>query len=908
MTLLDTERLKYYATVVLDSNDAIIIIDLQGKIKEWNKGAEKTYGYTAEEMIGKNIETIITKEHKKSAREQIRKIISGKPTFRAEQEIKTKTGKAIHVDITYTPIKEHGKITGIATTERDITEKKKAEGELKKEKEFSHSLLNTAQAIILLLDKKGRITYFNPYMEEISGYKLEEMQGRDWFSDLLPKRDRPRIKKLFLKSVGGIQTKGNINPIITKKGEEKLIEWYDKTIKDDQGQVAGILAIGQDVTEKKKTEEELKASGKTFEDLYETSTALNGTTDEILDKICNKVHELFDGYFVLINYAQEGEFHFKAGCNLPKVILKLGKEKIEGTICSHILENKKPLFTNELQNAKCPTCKTPYSKDSAVKAFGLNTYFGVPLVFSDNSVHGTLCILFKDKKEPFSHKETKILTLLGKRVAIELEREQNETRVRETEEHYKDIVEHTPEIVIETDLNGKVTYANPSALKTFNYSLKEVKGTSLIKYIHNNERQIAKKMLELGLSGSQKPIETTGTTKYGRELTILNNSSPIFKHGKLTGLTIFGQNITEEKKAEEEVKKSEEKYRSLYTSSADAIMTLEPPDWRFTAGNPATVKMFKCKNEKEFTSKAPYEWSPKYQPDGQTSATKALKMINKAMQEGTNFFEWVHRRATGEDFSATVLLTRLELGGKRFLQATVRDVSQIKKSEKELRKSEKTFRDLYETSTAITGTCDDVLKQLCKKVREIFDGFFVLVNYAKAEEFNFRAGCNLPKLILKLGRQPIKGTICSHVLENKKTLFTNELQKAKCQTCKEPYRNDALIKIFKLKTYFGIPLVFSDGRVRGTLCTVFKDRKEPFTPKEIEIYSVLAKRAAIELERDEEEKALKKRTQELQEAYDEIKAKNEELEKFAKFTAGREIKMIQLKKQVELLEKRNEKH
>ena len=63
---------------------------------------------------------------------------------------------------------------------------------------------------------------------------------------------------------------------------------------------------------------------------------------------------------------------------------------------------------------------------------------------------------------------------------------------------------------------------------------------------------------------------------------------------------------TERKEANEELNASEERYRSLFISSHDAAMTLEPPDWKFTAANPATLEMFKAKNEKEFLSYEPW--------------------------------------------------------------------------------------------------------------------------------------------------------------------------------------------------------------------------------------------------------------------------------------------------------------
>lgn len=142
-----------------------------------------------------------------------------------------------------------------------------------------------------------------------------------------------------------------------------------------------------------------------------------------------------------------------------------------------------------------------------------------------------------------------------------------------------------------------------------------------------------------------------------------------------------------------------ERFALLYETSNDAIMTLEPPDWKFTSGNPATVKMFKAKDEKGFVSAAPWQLSPEKQPDGRLSSEKAKEMIEKAMREGKNYFEWTHKRLDGEVFPATVLLSRLTVGEKTFLQATVRDISERDGIEKELKKSKEFFKAAAETTS-----------------------------------------------------------------------------------------------------------------------------------------------------------------------------------------------------------------
>lgn len=139
-----------------------------------------------------------------------------------------------------------------------------------------------------------------------------------------------------------------------------------------------------------------------------------------------------------------------------------------------------------------------------------------------------------------------------------------------------------------------------------------------------------------------------------------------------TGLSKSEIGVGDAVKAKEE---AEEKYRLLYESSADAIMTLEPPSWKFTAGNPSAIKMFAAKDEKDFTSRAPWEFSPRKQPDKKLSSKGAKMMIEKALKEGSVLFNWTHRRLNGEEFPASVLLTRVKTKDKEYIQATVRDLT-----------------------------------------------------------------------------------------------------------------------------------------------------------------------------------------------------------------------------------------
>jgi PAS domain S-box-containing protein len=200
-------------------------------------------------------------------------------------------------------------------------------------------------------------------------------------------------------------------------------------------------------------------------------------------------------------------------------------------------------------------------------------------------------------------------------------------------------------------------------------------------------------------SGSSRLlIEEPQTTPEGNTITLLSSKIPLrSSKGEISGMIGTYLDITARKQMENALRASEGKFRSLFESSRDAIMTTEPPSWKFTSGNPAAVKMLGAKSEEEFILHGIADLSPDLQPDGRTSAGKAKEIIETILREGSHFFEWTFRRLGGEEFRADMLVTRMEQGGKVILQATVRDITERKRAETALRESNQKFQDLFDS-------------------------------------------------------------------------------------------------------------------------------------------------------------------------------------------------------------------
>jgi PAS domain S-box-containing protein len=244
----EEENLRRFATVVRDSNDAITIQDFAGRITAWNHGAELMYGYGEEEALLMNIERLTASDKIAEQKEFIRRLIAGEAITSFETRRVTKDGRVLNVWMTVSKLLDDvGNPIGLASTERDITERKRTEEQIAEQA----ALLDKARGAILVRDLDGKFLYWNKGAERMYGWTSQEAVGRTVLE--IHRTDPKKFEEINELIISQGEWNGEILHL-TKDGREITCDLNCTLIRDDEGRPKSILMISTDITEKKKLE------------------------------------------------------------------------------------------------------------------------------------------------------------------------------------------------------------------------------------------------------------------------------------------------------------------------------------------------------------------------------------------------------------------------------------------------------------------------------------------------------------------------------------------------------------------------------------------------------------------------------------------------------------------------------
>ncbi|MEE9593834.1 MAG: PAS domain S-box protein [Candidatus Hydrothermarchaeales archaeon] len=507
-----------FRTLFENVNDAIVYVDTHGKIVSANKRTKEIFGYTPDELEGKNFAKLGVISPKslpgilKLFKDTIR---SGKVQNPVELELIGKKGNKVSVEANTSFIKKDGKVVGIVSLVRDITERKQATDSLKKREEEIQVLFEGIDEIVYKVAVnnddlyQSQLEFIGGQIDGIMGYSGEDFikDPSLWFRIIHPD-DMPSVQKSTKKIIDS-KSLGQREYRLRRKDSEEYVWLEDKItpITDEKGKVVAFFGAARDITERKKTEDALRESEEKFRILAEKSPNMIFINKKGSIIYANEKCEEIMGY--------KREELYSPDFNFLSLIAPESIDTVKANYGKHMKGEDVP----------------PYEYSILSKA-------GKKI----DGIHTTRLIKYEG--------ETAILGI----ITDITERKQMEEKLRESEEQYRRIFENSPVGIMHYDKNGVVTNCNEYLARSLGAPREKIIGFDMLSSMKNKDVKAA---IKATLSG--KPVHYEGeyfSITGGKLMIAKADFSPITSEdgSPIGGVTIV-EDITQRKQADEELEK-----------------------------------------------------------------------------------------------------------------------------------------------------------------------------------------------------------------------------------------------------------------------------------------------------------------------------------------------------------------
>jgi len=603
-------------------------------------------------IIGSTDEDLIwLKKNVKSLKDKEREVMRNDTAeYNAIESLSTINGKQTWFEVNRIPLHDpKGKVVGILVTYEDITIRKIAEQKLKESEEKYRGILENIKETYFEVDLKGNFTFFNNAFIDLIGYSKIELLGTN-YRNFIDEENKKKFFTVYNKVYQTSLPKANFQFQFQKKNRDLgTCESSVYLRYDSEGNKVGFSGLARDITEKYFLEQKIKESEEKYRTMFNSSPDyifLTDTKGDILDM--NPVL-------------------------LKRIGMKL--EEVKGLNFNHFLASDN---IDELREVGVAIQAGKEIKGVEIKA---KTTRGEIFEYEVNSVP-----LKEDGRV------TKILNL-ARDITL---RKQAEQKVIESEKKYRHLFESSPYAIWLMDETGTIVDCNSTMIELFSViEVKDLIGkkfSEVLSVLKRSEYLIS--MLKNRFNRFQNgeklgPLEFQITRVDGKKAWLSIQSS-LVRIGDQTLTQAIIQDITEKKNAEQKIKDSETKYRHLFENSPYSIIIINRKGVIIDC-NPVTEKLFNRKSDSLIN---------KNFLDVGIKPEKALPLFKQRYQDILNGIipdpleVQISRSQNGRSMWISIDDTLVEIGGQTVFQVIIQDITEKKRAEQEIKKSQEELKIL----------------------------------------------------------------------------------------------------------------------------------------------------------------------------------------------------------------------
>jgi PAS domain S-box-containing protein/putative nucleotidyltransferase with HDIG domain len=644
-----------------------ILISRDGIILEVNKSMAQRMGRSRLEIIGQRAFSLIPPEIAAGRIAHFETVLkTGRPEIFED-------GRAgvFYLNYMFPVVDEKNEVSKVAVFALDISDRKKAEDEIKSSEERLALLFEHAPDAYYLSDLKGTFIDGNREAEKLLGYRREELVGKNFLKfNLLSTSQLPKAAALLAKNMLGKPTGPNEFVLRRKDGTEVATEIRTHPVKIKDRTL--VLGIARDVTDRKQSDEALKESERRFRGLSSL------TNEGIMIHEGGIIQDANLAFAQLVGYS-----------NPDNLAGKNGMEIIP--------------FTSESRQ-----CVLAHMRSGSTETYE------VALVKSDGSIFPAET---RGKEIIYEGRPMRLVAMRDI-----TERKRAEERLAKSERRFRHLAELLPQIVFETDTRGNITFANQFSLKSFGYRPEDLRSEiNFLSLIAPQDRETVQKRFQEIVRGTETAArEYQALRKDGSSFPIILHANAILEEGVPMGVRGIGIDITERKRAEEALRESEEKYRAIIETNQEWIWQINT-EGKHTYSNRALEQILGY-SIKDIVGR---DATIFMHPDDRRNIEEMLpKLIENRKGWNNLVVRWLHKDGSIRWLESNAVAMLDATGELIGFQGSDRDITERERAEEARRKSEEKFSKAFRSSPiplAITRLSDGKFVEMNGAMEEIFE-------------------------------------------------------------------------------------------------------------------------------------------------------------------------------------------